>query len=481
MENRSQRQTTTKIIELTPDKEIPAHRAGRIYDLVKEIKRPERPRHEPPPQSAVPVEPPAPPPALEKTTQPPPAAKFVDIDDEIDRAFEDIRPVESWLDKDAAQVDTDIVITNKQKPENKAGDEPALSLDQILPTDLAAHAEVKIALEPKRVESTTDRRGEELALSDDIPKEPAVLKAATVPPPVIEVKEEVIDLEEIVTSAPPPKAAVVSPVAQTAEPAVEPAEEVIDLVDIITETPASVAPSAMVTAAPQAETEDEIIDLVDIVSQDELKVAAEATSSSQPAAEEEEIIDLVDIVTEGGILETTDASDDDIIELVEIVTAEESETTEVERAVEESALPDQIEAADLLELDRLLPSDEPPISHSGSEQVIKLADVLNQPRNLEVPTEEITFALDDMLAKERLTADIAKDTAESIGIELSQENSLVDGVSAEELESTIEKIVREKYAVQIESLIARAVEKAVTREIQHIKREYLNEDENDLD
>ena len=50
-------------------------------------------------------------------------------------------------------------------------------------------------------------------------------------------------------------------------------------------------------------------------------------------------------------------------------------------------------------------------------------------------------------------------------------------LSDEEIEKAIERIIRTKYAQSIEQLIASAVEKVVTREINSIKRSLLEDDD----
>ena len=47
----------------------------------------------------------------------------------------------------------------------------------------------------------------------------------------------------------------------------------------------------------------------------------------------------------------------------------------------------------------------------------------------------------------------------------------------QEVEAAVERILKTKYAETIERLIANAVEKAVSREIENLKRTMLDDDE----
>ncbi len=252
---------------------------------------------------------------------------------------------------------------------------------------------------------------------------------------------------------------------------------------------------------------EEIIELTDIVDPAELQVSAVTEDLG-----DEDILELTDIVDpdelQVGAL-TEDRDDDDILELTDIVDPAELEAAPAQpapqasgrieglgdqgagQATDESPLeaqpPDiqplpeepgqeQTEPADAISIGAIPPfEDEGP--HENS--VIQLSDVLNQsaPKEERVPIEQIKVGAEEELAQQSISLE-AELTADSLGMDLEKEAWEEDKtVTDREIEAAVERIIQTKYTETIERLIAKAVEKAVTREIENIKRAMLDGDE----
>jgi hypothetical protein len=433
MEKRSKGQSYSKIIELTPDKEIPAHAGGRIFDLTKALDT-NRPLQPPRPESrdssnAV---------AADATAKAK-LFKEAEIDDEIDKAFDVVQPVVNWLDPE-------------EEPDRATElPEPPLPAAIVRP-------------------SPSDRASEAQPLEYD----PELTKVAESRVPDA---EEIIELEEIVS------------------PALESAaddEALIDLIDVV--EPIDSPPARWISGKllPGAAADSEIIDLVDIVAPEQpstpeddafIELIDMVSIEALPTDAEEEIIELVDVVSfeaaptdaEEAIIELVDVvsfealpdeeAQEQIINLVESVSSAESAPSAFPG--EENAPEARIEEVDLIELDRLLQTEED--RPDTGEQVIQL----DEHRKVELPEPEITLSLDD--APSENPADPPMLPMELIGIEVSKTLPEAAGLSSQAIEAAIEKILLTKYAGHIEHLIAAAVEKTVTREIEQIKREFMDE------
>jgi hypothetical protein len=413
MEKRSKGQSYSKIIELTPDKEIPAHAGGRIFDLTKALDT-NRPLQPPRPESrdssnAV---------AADATAKAK-LFKEAEIDDEIDKAFDVVQPVVNWLDPE-------------EEPDRATElPEPPLPAAIVRP-------------------SPSDRASEAQPLEYD----PELTKVAESRVPDA---EEIIELEEIVS------------------PALESAaddEALIDLIDVV--EPIDSPPARWISGKllPGAAADSEIIDLVDIVAPEQpstpeddafIELIDMVSIEALPTDAEEAIIELVDVVSFEALPD--EEAQEQIINLVESVSSAESAPSAFPG--EENAPEARIEEVDLIELDRLLQTEED--RPDTGEQVIQL----DEHRKVELPEPEITLSLDD--APSENPADPPMLPMELIGIEVSKTLPEAAGLSSQAIEAAIEKILLTKYAGHIEHLIAAAVEKTVTREIEQIKREFMDE------
>ena len=360
METRSKGQSHLKIIDLTPDQEIPESEGGRIIDLSKTLDD----NRTPPSLQPTPAESTAFPDSTPDTeARKARLLKQAQIDAEIDRAFGDTEPVE-------------ISAGSKPPPlERTEFPEPPAPERNVLPPD----------------------------------------------------SEEIIDLEEMVL-----------PETLRGPVLFDPAQEIIDLTDIIRSgAPRIEPPGAAMSSAAAA---DEIIDLIDVV-----------TPASPADDSQDEIIDLIDVVLPGNRKE-------EIIDLVDIVQPAEMARANAQRASVDSE--SWMIENNLLPLDLLPPDEEdrlPEKQPTGQS---------TEHRGADVPKLDIASAESD---------DNSAIPVKTTGIELDQAQPQALVLPQETLEAAIEKILLTRYADRIERLIAIAVEKAVNREIEQIKGEFMDE------
>lgn len=191
--------------------------------------------------------------------------------------------------------------------------------------------------------------------------------------------------------------------------------------------------------------DDDIIELADIVDPDELRFDAVDTAVDNDLQEDDTVIELTDIIDSAELKTGTldaEAADDDIIELTDKVDPDE--------------IARELEAAKRAALQGVADS-----------QIIQLTDVLKAVRHQTGPDEVDTAQTS---GGEKLAADL--------GMEIQEELAESFGtVPTQQIEATIEKIIRTRYADKIERLIARAVEKAVSNEIQFIKRTFMEDND----
>jgi hypothetical protein len=299
--------------------------------------------------------------------------------------------------------------------------------------------------------------------------------------------DDIIELTDIIDSSE----------LEAADHQVEDDEEIIELTDIVD-------PSELEAPGWTASEDDEIIDLTDIVDPSELRVSAVIAEPDEaaigPAADGEaaadraadgdldgeefedllEMIDtldaedlLVDLADEeGGGLESDllEEEADVPVAAVEDTAPDEPEDAFLEEDQEYAQLLDTIDNLDpedlLVSVDEagLLDSDEraePATEQAAPEAdgLVTLMDVLSRDAGVkkEIPPVEEAG---------RFTQEVEEETGRNA-------RTLTDP----EIEAAVERILKTKYAETIERLIANAVEKAVNREIEILKRSMLDDDE----
>ncbi|MBI5551396.1 MAG: hypothetical protein HY911_07800 [Desulfobacterales bacterium] len=353
---------------------------------------------------------------------------------------------------------------------------PAPATLEVLDEEPASLLEAAIEIDEEIIELTDIVSAEELAAAQE------------------ENEEEIIELTEIV-SAEELAAAGHTSSDTTAPKAEQPEEEeIIELVDRV-ELPLPEETAAMATELvlnpPESlpEFEPEAPATADLEDKDTeemtLEVFAEKQAPGEPASEkqkpetnqviweEEEIIELVDRVE----LPLPEVSAAMATELVRNPPEPQSESEPQVSAP--AALEDK--DSEEMKLEVFTEKQAPPEAiKPESDQVIRLDSVLSHARkNQERISEEITLGVEDALAKEPVP------TGEKfpIGIAMEEVKEALGPQAAPteaEIEAVIEKVIRTKYGQTIEQMIATVVEKVVTREMDNIKRN-LMEDQGESD
>ena len=307
-------------------------------------------------------------------------------------------------------------------------------------------------------------------------------------------EEEIIELTEIVSAEELAAAGYASPGAAAPKAEQPEEEEIIELVDRV-ELPLPEETAAMATELvlnpPESlpEFEPEAPAPADLEDKDTeemtLEVFAAKQTPAEPASEkqkpeadqviweEEEIIELVDRV-ELPLPEATAAMATELVQNPPEPLPESAPEVPAPAALEDK---DSEEMTLAVFTEKQAP---PEAIKPESDQVIRLDSVLSHARkNQERISEEITLGVEDALAKEPAS------TGEKfpIGIAMEEVKEALGPQAAPteaEIEAVIEKVIRTKYGQTIEQMIATVVEKVVTREMDNIKRDLL-EDQGETD
>lgn len=241
----------------------------------------------------------------------------------------------------------------------------------------------------------------------------------------------------------------------------EPEEEgIIELTDV-----ADPADAGATESAPAADEAQDVIDLVDMVPQEEMENAG-------PSDDDEGLIELTDIVAPDeidalskGVEEETRAGRDDFA-------ADEIDALFDDDDLLEEAHPDTgAPAMDEIAIGSIPPMDE--MDAADEEQVIQLSNVVKKsPQEEKLPIEKVKLGAEEDIANHHIPLE-EQEAAEALGLDLEKE---AKAAGDKEIEAALEQILQTKYADILEQLIASAVEKAVTREIENIKRDLAEDD-----
>ncbi len=353
---------------------------------------------------------------------------------------------------------------------------PAPATLEVLDEEPASLLEAAIEIDEEIIELTDIVSDEELAAAQE------------------ENEEEIIDLTEIVSAEELAAAGYASPGAAAPKAEQPEEEEIIELVDRV-ELPLPEETAAMATELvlnpPESlpEFEPEAPAPADLEDKDTeemtLEVFAAKQTPAEPASEkqkpetdqviweEEEIIELVDRV-ELPLPEATAAMATELVQNPPEPLPESAPEVPAPAALEDK---DSEEMTLAVFTEKQAP---PEAIKPESDQVIRLDSVLSHARkNQERISEEITLGVEDALAKEPAS------TGEKfpIGIAMEEVKEALGPQAAPteaEIEAVIEKVIRTKYGQTIEQMIATVVEKVVTREMDNIKRDLL-EDQGETD
>jgi hypothetical protein len=451
----------------------------------------------------------------------------IDLDEVVDPAETDHAPA----DDDEVMELTDIVERQEILPHaetaapngevadfgGEAGEEDILELTDIVQPE-KIQAQVETATTDDEMPDVDGKTGEEdiLELTDIVQPEKiqAQVETATTDDemPDFDGKTDEEDILELTDIVQPEKIQAQAETATTDDEMPDfdgktDEEDILELTDIV-------QPEKIQAQAETATTDDEmpdvdgktdeedILELTDIVQPEKIQAQVEtATTDAETAdfdggAAEEDILEPTDIVVPPEQIEET--GDDGVFDTAENVesddtswkAAPEAETVEARETASDTA-----ELADLF-MDEMTDPDEPleqapepdrdisadvgaPLSDFAAgtddeDQVIQLADVLNQgARTGFPPMEQVKLGAEEDIDARPISIE-QEDTANSLGLDLEDEAALDRKILA-----IVEQVIQEKYAGTIEALISQAVEKAVTREIEALKRT-LSEDDDSI-
>ena len=423
---------TQDILELTPDMEVPDQSAIEIIDLTDALDGPEP--VQPSDSSLSTDDAPAPVEEAQTAASPIQTEAISDIEQQVNAAFDAVQaPIED---------------------EPEVADSDAL-LDRLSEIPNRVDAALETQQEPEKVQP---QAGE-----------------------VQEVGEQTADMQAIDSEALTADAAEIEAAmsGHLPEDATDDVIELTEKVDI---------EQRAANDFQAGEQEEELIELSDIVDPAELQVPA-----ATDILDDEEIIELTDIVDPAELsrADTDQLQGEEILELTEVVAPDEmpappmDQEPTVNEAAQETAeagtlepepIPDEAEGLEPIEIGAIPEIEEEP---PAEENIIRLSKVLDhQGRDTEsIPIEQIKMGAEESLATQHISLE-AEDTAEALGLDLEQrqqeeEITLTDA----QIEAAVERIIQKKYAATIEQLVAQAVEKAVAREIENIKRAMLDGDE----
>jgi hypothetical protein len=432
---------------------------------------------------------------------------------------EDILELTDIVQPEKIQAQVETATTDDEMPDvdGKTGEEDILELTDIVQPE-KIQAQVETATTDDEMPDVDGKTDEEdiLELTDIVQPEKiqAQVETATTDDEMPDVdgktdEEDILELTDIVQ---PEKIQAQAETATTDDEMPDfdgktDEEDILELTDIV-------QPEKIQAQAETATTDDEmpdvdgktdeedILELTDIVQPEKIQAQVEtATTDAETAdfdggAAEEDILEPTDIVVPPEQIEET--GDDGVFDTAENVesddtswkAAPEAETVEARETASDTA-----ELADLF-MDEMTDPDEPleqapepdrdisadvgaPLSDFAAgtddeDQVIQLADVLNQgARTGFPPMEQVKLGAEEDIDARPISIE-QEDTANSLGLDLEDEAALDRKILA-----IVEQVIQEKYAGTIEALISQAVEKAVTREIEALKRT-LSEDDDSI-
>ncbi len=510
-----------EIVELTQEMELPDQNGGDIIDLTHSVDSPDAPPIE---VEAVPA-PPAtdaempigdPTPETPAETERPRT-----IEKEVDAAFETVQaepaqetgeevPDDQLFDKlsDITEMVDNAVRENEapqametheaeiQMPEPDRLDEveipvpepdrsdeaqtPALEPDRpdesqtlALEPDSLDEAQT-LALEPDSLDEDSlaaDAAVFEAAMEGESPQEEILELTDIAEPEEAEIEatndllddDEIIELTEIVD---PAELAQIS-IAESEEAEIEATADLLDDDEIIELT--EIVDPAELEQIPITETEDEeILELNDIAAPAEMEVAPEEIPSdtvddldhAEPSIDEPDMA-LPDEAPASQELERRETAPAESAEIADMFMEEMALDVSASEEKAPSTL-EQVVGAPLTEITD--PDDE-------QEQVIQLSDVLGQTdREERLPIEKIKVGAEEDLAAHPISLE-REDTANALGLDLEKQSSEEEKLLHDrQIEDAVEHLLQTKFAETINRLIADAVEKAVAREMEAIKR-----------
>ncbi len=275
------------------------------------------------------------------------------------------------------------------------------------------------------------------------PADEEVIELTDVVDNALPADEEVIELTDVVDNVPPVD------------------EEVIELTDVVENVPpADEAAIEPTDAVPTPPTEEEILDLVDVVEE----APAEASSAPELTAAPEEMTAEPEEMPEEDVPEMA-ASAGAAFDLFADTVPEEADAPAVNEADQDDDLdfaPMDLDIEENKEddlFDSLGMNLEPELQGSASSDEL----------DFNLSTQELSDAIDLLDAK------LAEEPPMEGAGETAKTAALPTTVSEAQLESALEKVIREMFAEKIDVLINEAIEKTVSAEIENLKKQLLKD------
>lgn len=230
------------------------------------------------------------------------------------------------------------------------------------------------------------------------------------------------------------------------------------------------------TAISGEEEDDEIIELTDIVDPSELAASQESING------DDDIIDLVDIVDPAELECLTPGNDSAAIDSEPVSSADLDQDALPEPESDPQPLDapgqgeEELALADLESFD--LNGDEEALSETDDqdegvdrddeEDVILLTDVLKKGDGAKVISLADKEADEETAGESMSGDDMASDTMGSAP--LAPEAEAQDALSDSQIEAAVEHLLKTKYADTVRLMVSEAVEKAVAREVENMRR-----------
>ncbi len=514
-----------KILDLTKDMELANQEKHKIFDLSEGTDQPEVLQQKEPPLSPTP----SPSEALAKESIPQVSATPAEDPTPPIRETAPAQPEKTLSSEEPMSEDKENIITDESSVlasdpleeaiEPQAADSDAETGDQTDEPELTLDETVSMPDAPERDDAGENKN------SDDQTDEPELVLDETVPTPDPPERDDAEDekhsiedevdaaFDEVQSEPPPPPESnegasdqlfdKLSGITQMVDDAVRDIKED----DSPEDTPTEPADDTILTsdaaeleaAISGEDDEEEIIELTDIVDPEELAAAAEGTEAG-----DNDIIDLVDIVdpaeleaeAKEAVGETVDPADLEFagIDVMDqdIAPAEEdlalSDLDELDQDDGVDIDRDEPDDFDTTELDKLFEEDflgeEKAAEESGTaldegadhdEEVILLSDVLKEGGSAkQPPAAEIT---DEDTAEDRLFEDTPMEADIPPSVSSPPDAKEQEDLSKLTIEAAVEHLLKTKYADTIQQMVADAVEKAVTREVENIKQGFSNKGE----
>jgi hypothetical protein len=459
--DKSEAANAENIVELTPDMEVTNEFQIDIIELTDIVDGPDEvePLASPVTETLPEID--------QKPSQPPRGSAFSSaIEQEVEAAFDYVQsPISEATPEEQLPVAEEGLI-------DKFSDIPQM-VDDALDASGTLDAEMEEAADEAVQKADSQRSG--TGAQDDVAADAGKLDAAQAEFNLDEENDEIIELTDIV-----------DPRELQAQDLDD--DEIIELTDIVD-------PRELQQGGLQTAEDDEIIELTDIVDPSELHVAAvtaeqdesETVQAADAAVEDQEYEDLLEMIdnfdTEDLLVDIEDEEDQGPESISIEKEADIPEATVEDAApLEPDGVPEEDrEYAELLDtIDRLDPDD---LLVSVDEAGLLAAgdsDSASPAEEQVTPEEDELMTLSDVL--NRRTADEEeKPPVEDPGMftrEVEEETGRkARTLTDQEIEAAVERILKSKYAETIERLIANAVEKAVNREIEILKRNMLDDDE----